>query len=157
MEQDIKKQFIYALLRFKKVGMTYSNGNDIRMSEVFVMKNIEKNSNCSNANINVSDIQNDLHITKPAVSQMLSNLEKKGYISREIDTKDRRKISVIITPEGQKILKQSCDNTDRMLGKLVERFGVDNTKQLTELFTKLVDIFEDLKLEASQAEIKGEN
>ena len=105
MEQELKGQLIQALLRFKKIGMTYAGGNDIRMGEIFVMKNIEKCCDETNKNINVLDIHNELHITKPAVSQMLSSLEKRGYISRKINTDDRRKIAATLTEEGKHRLK----------------------------------------------------
>nr|WP_162306303.1 MarR family transcriptional regulator [Brevibacillus laterosporus] len=43
---------------------------------------ITGNTSCPDKKVYVSDIQSNLYITKPAVSQMLNTLEKKGYVIR---------------------------------------------------------------------------
>ncbi len=157
MDLTLKEQLVRAMLRFKKVGMTFPQGLDIRMHELFVMNGIAKNESCKDKDVYVSDIQSNLYITKPAVSQMLNALEKKGYISREIGKSDRRKIALTLTLKGREILKQTREYTDQTLGKVISRFGEENTRQLIELFTLLADISEDLKHEALQENKKGDD
>ncbi|MFA9379818.1 MAG: MarR family winged helix-turn-helix transcriptional regulator [Acetanaerobacterium sp.] len=157
MDETLKEQLVHAMLRFKKVGMTFPPGLDIRMGELFVMSGIAKRTSCPDKNVNVSDIQSNLYITKPAVSQMLNALEKKGYVIREIDKSDRRKIAVTLTDHGQDILKQTKEYTDQMLETVISRFGEENTWQLIKLFSLLSDITEDLKREASEADKKGDD
>lgn len=144
MDDKIKEQFVHAMFRFRKMGMTLPAEFDIRMTELFLMKSIAKRTSCTNKSVHVSDIQSNLHITKPAVSQMLNALEKRGYVKREMDTEDRRKIAVTLTSDGQEILKQTEEYFNRRLEETISRFGEENTKQLTELFNLLTDISEDL-------------
>ncbi len=157
MDQSLKEQLVHAMFRFRKAGMTFPPGLDIRMSELFLMNGIAENASCPDKNVSVSDIQGDLPITKPAVSQMLNALEKKGYINREIDKSDRRKIAVTLTAQGLEILKQTREFADQAMETVISRFGEGNTRHLIELITLMADISEDLKRETLQANMKGEN
>lgn len=75
---------------------------------------ITENTSCPDKKVYVSDIQSNLYITKPAVSQMLNTLEKKGYVIREIDKSDRRKIAVALTSEGQGVLRRTEEYSNKM-------------------------------------------
>lgn len=157
MDSKLKDQLVFAMLRLKKVSMTFPPEFDIRMGELFLMGKIAKNTACSNQNFQVSDLSSHLFITKPAISQMLNSLEKKGYISREIDKNDRRKRAVMLTTEGQEILKQTKEYTDCKIEETIHRFGEENTRQLIALFTLLSDISENLNQENLQPKDKGED
>ena len=63
-------------------------------------------------NLDVPGMQKKLHISKPAISYILNTLEKKNYITREIDPKDRRKVSISATPEGKAAARQSQEKYD---------------------------------------------
>lgn len=152
MDRTLKEELVHAMLRFKKVGMTFSPGLDIHMGELVVMKVIAENTSRLGKNIYVSDIQSNLYITKPAVSQMLNALQKKGYVCREIDKSDRRKIAVMLTAKGQEILKKTREDTDRTLEIVISRLGEENTRQLIKLFTLLADISEELKRESKKGD-----
>lgn len=155
MDRSLKEQLMQAMHLFKKAGMALHAGNDIRLGELFVLNGIDKNALCDNRSINVSDIHSDLHFTKPAVSQTLNALEKKGYIHREIDTSDRRKIAVTITPEGKIILEKTKNTTDQRIEEIISRFGEENTRELIRLLNLLAGISEVIKREDSQADTKG--
>lgn len=156
-DNTLKEQLVQALLRFKRLSMTFPPEYHVNVGEFFVMKKLEKNNLCSESPVNVSDIHSNLHVTKPAVSQMLNSLEKKGYVSRAIDKTDRRRISVTLTAEGMKVLKAMTQYMDQTLGTTVMRFGEENTRQLISLFTLLADISEDVQAEAMAAYRKGVN
>ena len=157
MDTELRDRLVHSMFRFKKLGMIFPPGIDIHMGELFVMKSIEGNSSCPAHSSPVSDLPKHLMISKPAMSQLLNGLEKKGYIIREIDKLDRRKISVTLTPEGQNILTRTKDYADSMLETVISRFGEENTRQLIELFTRLTDISEEVKLESLNTDSKGDH
>lgn len=162
MDAELKEQLIRTMMRFKKVGMAFPPDLDIRMGELMIMNGIaghfpqgmcfgdEKCQFDEHKKIYVSNLQRMHHITKPAISQMLNGLENKGYISREMDKQDRRKVSVTLTEIGQDILKRSKKYTDSMLDKTISRFGEDNTRKLIELFSQLIDISEQIRNETER-------
>jgi DNA-binding MarR family transcriptional regulator len=147
MDRSLKEELVQTMHRIKKVGMSRSTGFDIHRGDLIVMQAIAENSSHPETSVYVSDIQSKLYITKPAVSQILNALEKKGYVSREIDKNDRRKIAVTLTPKGQEILKQMRADADQMLETVISRLGEENTRQMIRLFTLMADISEDLKRE----------
>ncbi len=157
MDTDLRDRLVQTMLRFKKLGMIFPPGLDIRMGELIVMKSIEEAIPCDGKDVFVSDIQGHHFMTKPAISQILNGLEKKEYIHRRIGKKDRRKIAVTLTPKGQDILVQTKAYADNMLETVISRFGEDNTRQLIELFSRLTDISEDMKQEFLNTDNKGDN
>ncbi|NMC55743.1 MAG: MarR family transcriptional regulator, partial [Eubacteriaceae bacterium] len=162
MDAELKEQLIRTMMRFRKIGMAFPADLDIRMGEIMIMNGIaghfppgmrfgdEKCQFDEHKKTFVSELQKMHHITKPAISQMLNGLENKGYISREMDRQDRRKVSVTLTQKGEDILKRSKEYADNMLDKTISRFGEDNTRKLIELFSQLVDISEQIRNETER-------
>lgn len=153
---DLKHQFIHAMFKFKRMGKVLPSHLDIHMGEFFVLKRIAENTTCS-GNVNVSDIHCRTNFTMPAVSQILNGLEKKGYITREIDSKDRRKIAVAITLKGREILKETEEYANLMLDKIMSYFGEENMEKFIELFNLLTEAIEKVKSENITNTKKGDN
>lgn len=92
-------------------------------------------------NLDVPKIQKKLNISKPAISYILNTLEKKKYITREIDPKDRRKVSISATLEGRAAAEQSKKKFDELWDELLTRFGEDNMRQLIGLIGELDKLY----------------
>ena len=80
-------------------------GNELGLQEVHlqVLFYLSRCNRYSNTPLGVSDY---LNATKGTISQSLKVLEKKGYIVKEADANDRRVVHLILTTQGQKLLKQ---------------------------------------------------
>lgn len=147
MAKDLREQFIRVTMRFKKIDVCLPSvvrlhyGEMAVMSKAFAGCPLDKEGGTG---LNVSEIQEDLHISKPAVSQILNTLESKGYIVRTIDPKDRRKISVKVTPEGAEELNQALKCYEDALDEVIMKFGEEDTKRLILLLTKLIDTFDEI-------------
>lgn len=145
MDKSLKKQYMRAILRFRKVGMTLPQASDLNMTELVVMRGLEKN--CSDSNTGVAEVQKQLHITKSAISQMMTSLEKKRYIERMIDPEDRRKRIVTLTDAGKDVLNKTKETTNYNLNEIFSSLGDKNIKQFIDLLNQVSDISEDLKKE----------
>ncbi len=68
-------------------------------------------SRCNRYSDTPAALTNYLGMTRGTVSQTLLLLEKKGYVRKTTDTKDRRVIHLSLLPEGKAILEQAkpCD------------------------------------------------
>ncbi|MDJ0535002.1 MAG: MarR family winged helix-turn-helix transcriptional regulator [Xenococcaceae cyanobacterium MO_207.B15] len=80
-------------------------GNEFGLQEVHlqVLLYLSQCNRYSNTPLGVTEY---LNATKGTVSQSLKVLEKKGYIVKEADAKDRRVVHLILTAQGKKLLKQ---------------------------------------------------
>ena len=157
MESDLKKKFMQAIFRFRKSGMDFPKMADINMTEFFVMNGLSKNIYGVDQSVDLSQIQCHTHITKAAISQMFTSLEKRGYLIRETDKSNRRKITVTLTPQGKEILAQSQQQAGSMLQEILLRLGEDKAWQLISLLSELSDIRDDIKRESAADKEQGES
>ena len=144
----LREQFFHTMMRFKKTEILFSTECELQMNELFILQSIAcgcSHSDCISTNLDVPRIQDRLQITKPAVSYILNGLEKKNYIRREIDAKDRRKISINATPEGIKAAAESTKRLEETWNTLMERFGEEDMLTLMDLLGRLNDICESVQ------------
>lgn len=52
--------------------------------------------------LHISAIARKLGITKGAVSQTIKRLEKKGFVLKEVDTENKSRLLIRLTPKGEK-------------------------------------------------------
>ncbi|MDR3242658.1 MAG: MarR family transcriptional regulator [Clostridiales Family XIII bacterium] len=155
MDIDLKRQLVHSIFRFKKAGMRLPQSLNVEMkhfnvnmAELVLMKKILDASGDENACL--ADLQRFLSITKAAVSQMLGALEKKGYLNREINKNNRRKIVITLTESGLAIIKNAESGFEVMITEIISRFGEEDTKQLILLFKRFSDIADNVKNEYSE-------
>lgn len=149
MEQ-LREQFFSAIMRLKKMEAAFSSECEMQMTELAVLQGIVcgcGDGTCCGANLNTPEIQKKLHITKPAISYILNTLEKKQYITREIDPKDRRKIAITATPAGIAAAQQCAGKCDEMWATLLARFGEEDMRQLVKLLARLMNLRGDMERE----------
>ena len=116
---------------------------DITLPEFLLLKNIPKNT--SEHNFNSLAVQNSQFISKSCVSKMLSSLEKKGYLVRETDKNNRRKIIVTLTEKGYKAIKYFDNIIDDCLTEYINAVGEDYLKQFFEMANHLFQVNQIVK------------
>ncbi len=57
--------------------------------------------------VSVSELAERLHISSPAVSQMIDKLASDGLVVRLSREEDQRLVSVMITPRGEEVLAEA--------------------------------------------------
>ena len=150
MYDDVKRQFIHATLHFKKVDVCELSCGAIPLTEMVVMGRVQQGCPHAGTCLNVAEIASQLCISRPAVSQILGSLEEKGYITRQINPADRRRIAVRSTEEGRRVLEQSQQLFDEAADRLLASMTLEELKTLIGLMTRLTDIYEDLKAQTKQ-------
>lgn len=156
MNGELKEQLIASMHRFKKVGKGFPQGIGLNMGEFFVMDRFSREIPCSSTEISATELHDHPQFTKPAVSQILNSLEKKGYVHRKIDTNDRRKIVVTLTDAGEKALRQAKAYVHDQMDQTITLFGEENTRQLIFLVNRLTEITTALKESPPQEDVKEE-
>jgi DNA-binding MarR family transcriptional regulator len=151
MQDTIKKELVRLIFRSKNIGLRFpaaiggsaggaGNVPDINMAEAALMKGIADETLGSEG----AKIQEALCINKAAVSQMLGVLERKGYISRETNRDNRRKIILTLTAKGHKAVQDTGRTVDALLSEIINRFGKNDTEQFIRQFNRFADIVAEL-------------
>ncbi len=153
MENDIRERLLGNIFRMRKAGAYIPPGVGLHASELFTLARIDHSCD----GVTVAEIQNGLHVTKPAVSQILSSLENKGYITRQIDPSDKRKFIFELTQSGRELSEKMKLHHNSMLDEIITRFGEDKTNQLIDLFEEMIEIWEQVKNERTSQEGDGKN
>lgn len=92
--------------------------------------------------IYVFELAEKLEVSPPAVSRMLRNMEEQGWIQRVVEQRDRRNTRVLMTPQGEKILKTAGVLLRGFSDNVVETMGEEELETLLRLWNRLIDTIE---------------
>jgi len=84
-----------------------------------------------------SELGDDLAVTRSNISGLLAGLEKSGMIRREIDTADRRRILVHLTPLGIETLQKAWPLYEEAIAGQFQFLSEDEKRALLEILRKL--------------------
>ena len=77
-------------------------------------------------------------ITKSSnVTRIIDKLEAKGLVSRELCPEDRRRMEVLISPQGLELLKKLDKKVEALHKPMVDNLTQQEAEQLVELIQKL--------------------
>ena len=113
---------------------------NINRSEFITLISISGNEKKS-----MSDLCRDVDLKSGSLTTLIDNLIEKGYVKREFDKRDRRKILVQLTTKGKdfvKIIKKSFE--DNTFNK-VEKLTVKDTENLFKAVDTIKEITIKLK------------
>lgn len=81
----------------------------------------------------MSDMANKLNVTQGAVTQMVTRLEKKGYVIRSKSSLDRRITTLSLTEKGRELCEQHIAYDRKEYSNTSEKLGEYSDEQLQEL------------------------
>jgi len=89
------------------------------------------------------DISNAAGVSSARIAMVLNGLEEKGLITREIDSGDRRRIIVNLTPKGmERVEEMQKDHIEKMKDLLVS-LGEEDAEDLVRITGRLAEVFGD--------------
>ena len=89
------------------------------------------------------EISNQMNVSSARIAQMLNNLEKKGWIIREINPDDRRKILVNLTSAGRTEARERMQKIVKLATKMLTRLGEDDAREYVRIMGRLIDMIEE--------------
>lgn len=111
---------------------------EVSGGEFFMMKLLIRHEK-SGENVTAKSISEYLNISRPAVSQMLNGLEKKGFIERSVDENDRRQICIKITNSGKTLVAGMCKKHEEIFGKIMNKVGAEDIKELQRILNSILN------------------
>lgn len=80
-----------------------------------------------------------MDLSAPSVSQLLSGLEARGWLERELDSNNRRQIRILLTQEGQAFLDKMREHWKEVSCERYARLTPEEINMLIQSFHKLID------------------
>lgn len=90
--------------------------------------------------VNPSEISDNMNVSKARITTALGNLEKKGLITRQIDTSNRSRILVGITAEGKELAEKHQKTVLGMVTKMLELLGEQDAKEYVRIMQKMAKL-----------------
>lgn len=105
---------------------------DITISQARVLLVLAKNDGVS-----IDFLANKTNIGKSSITKSVKILEKKEFLTKEIDPEDNRKKIIRITPKGKEIQKSAVKTNEEIENKLNSQIG---EKGMADLKIKLEEL-----------------
>lgn len=89
------------------------------------------------------DLLDVVQIRAASLSELLSKLEAKEFVTRIKDEDDKRSISIEVTEQGKKVINENESYQQETVAELFSLLTVSEQEQLVELLEKLVRSWHD--------------
>lgn len=93
-----------------------------------------------NNNAVPSEISEIMGVSSARIAAVLNKLENKGLITREIDLKDRRRILVKLSTEGNKKAKEQRQLVMDKTIEVLKLLGEEDAKEFVRITSKLANL-----------------
>ncbi|ABY42110.1 MULTISPECIES: MarR family winged helix-turn-helix transcriptional regulator [Bacillus] len=90
-----------------------------------------------NENTTANNIASTFNISKSAVSQVLSKLEKQKMISKQVNPNNKREYFLTLGPNGSKYIDRLSELDDVLIEKYFSKIDIEALEQMTETLTKI--------------------
>ncbi len=111
-------------------------GIKLSMSEVHVLEAIQNSEEAT-----MSNVAKKLGITIGSLTTAINTLFQKGYVSRQRDSEDRRKVMVTLLPKALEVLKEHDEFHREMIDSIFEDLELEKDELLIESLEKLSSYF----------------
>ena len=85
----------------------------------------------------LTQISDKASLLLPSLSRIIRKLLDGGLVVSSINSRDRRRQTVVITPEGQKIIDDNLPQATKIAEKLQHHLGTERYEQLLDLLAAL--------------------
>jgi len=94
----------------------------------------------SRAGAPLADIIRGLGVSKQAAGQLIDTLVLRGYLEREVDDDDRRRLTMTLTPRGRAAAAVSRKASESVDAKLKKRVGEKSIAEARKVLFHLIAI-----------------
>ena len=129
---DLSREFLKIIFRFYRVKQQKLL-NSAMQGEAFALLYIAQHDD----EVVPSDVENEMCISSARTAAVLNGLENKKLITRRIDSNDRRRTILKLTPEGE---EQAAKSTDQLLdlgNKMLEFLGENDAGEYVRIMGRL--------------------
>ncbi|MBS6196073.1 MAG: MarR family transcriptional regulator [Clostridiales bacterium] len=97
---------------------------------------------------NMSSVAKSLSVTVGTLTISVNSLVKKGYVSRERSSEDRRVVLISLTEKGERAFYHHKEFHEEMISSLLKDLSQEETNTLVTALTNVREFFRNYKSEA---------
>jgi len=112
---------------------------------------LQKRKEPNTAGLRVSEISEILGVTSPTVTQLLKELDVKGFIERTMDQEDRRAVRIKLSKQGEEVIQEALLLTEASFNGLIQFLGEEESNQLADLLIKVCQYYEQIDLRQTES------
>lgn len=131
---QLSNEFLENIYKYYQVR-SQQKLNEAMHGELFVLNFVAKHNNTTIP----SDIKKEMCISSARIAAVLNGLEDKGLITRQIDSADRRRTIIKLTPAGKEKADESIKEILNMTKGVLEYLGEDDAKNFVRIIGRIVE------------------
>jgi DNA-binding MarR family transcriptional regulator len=126
---------IRRLVRFLRIHDRASQSQvGLSGAQLFVMRELG-----ANPSLSLSDLAQRTLTDQSSVSVVVTRLVEAGFVSRDRDTHDARRLVLNLTKNGRAVLQKAPAAPQERLLEVFDGFPAADRKRLADLFTRVID------------------
>ena len=94
--------------------------------------------------LTATDLCEKTHFLKSQMNRILTSLENKNIITRIRSLKDKRQINIALNMDHAGLFKTQHEHIIKLIETIVDRIGLDTTKDAIRIFDIISDTADDL-------------
>jgi len=130
---ELAKEFLQNMRTIQTAG---KHIQDSLRGEIFVLFFIKK----MGGKAVPGQISSAVGVSSARIATTLNSLEKKGLITREIDSEDRRKIIVELTKEGETHVEEERKKQMEKIKGVLSALGEEDAKELVRIVGRIGEV-----------------
>ena len=132
---ELAAEFFDKMRALRNAG-SFKNISEAMHGEAFVLKFVSERGEEAIP----GEIGHEMDLSSARIAQTLNNIEKKGWITREIDKTDRRKIIVRMTPEGRAEAECRRRHITGLVVRMLEFLGEKDAREYVRIMGRLAEM-----------------
>lgn len=141
MNEELEDRLSRLITAHKELKLTmraHQSKHALRFGEFGVMASIIGTAKMNgespvNSGVPMKMLPADRNCTPAMITKLITGLEERGFVRRELSKDDRRGVKVCVTQEGYEIWKKDHERNCIMLEKIGEKMGMNELMRLFEL------------------------
>jgi DNA-binding MarR family transcriptional regulator len=147
LERQLLREFFETTAKFRKMHMIRLDGGGLHKGEHMILLTIRDREAQPGKGVQASQLSEMHHISRPAISQMVRALERKGMVERAPDGDDRRIVWIRVTPKGDKAVSRAGEAFMDFTAEVIGRLGEEDARALIRIMGRLSDVIDDMRRE----------
>ncbi len=95
--------------------------------------------------ISSSELAENLNVSLPRITSVLNSLETKKLVKKRIDSEDKRKTIVEITPVGKELVLSKKQEAVEKIEKIIEKLTEEEINQYIRISQKIGNIMDEME------------